>query len=178
MEIREVREPLVHIGLIFLQLSLVAVGGGNSILPDIHRQVVESRHWMTSQEFVALSALAQASPGPNLMIVPLVGWHVAKLPGLLVASIAMFGPTSLMTAFVMRTWDRFRDRHWRKTVQSGVAPVTAGLVLASAIVITQAAAPTPTLAVIAALSATTLALSRMPPLLLLMTGAVINLFFN
>ena len=79
---------LVSIALIFGELSLLAFGGGNSILPEMQRRVVEVHHWMSAEEFSALFALAQAAPGPNLMVVPLVGWTVAGWPGLAVASAA------------------------------------------------------------------------------------------
>ena len=62
---------LLALVLIFAELSLLAFGGGNTILPDMRRQVVDVHHWMTNQQFTSLFALAQAAPGPNLMIVPL-----------------------------------------------------------------------------------------------------------
>lgn len=89
---------LVALALIFGELSLLAFGGGNTILPEMQRQVVDVQGWMSARDFAALYALAQAAPGPNMMVVPLVGWHVAGLPGLLVASVAKFGPSSLLTA--------------------------------------------------------------------------------
>ncbi|MFX8957521.1 chromate transporter, partial [Acinetobacter baumannii] len=79
------------LALIFAELSLLALGGGNTILPEMQRQVVDIHHWMTAQEFGALFALAQAAPGPNMMVVPLVGWHVAGFSGVLVTSLAKFG---------------------------------------------------------------------------------------
>ena len=131
---------LVTLALIFAELSLLAFGGGNTILPEMQRQVVDIHHWMTAQEFGALFALAQAAPGPNMMVVPLVGWHVAGFSGVLVTSLAKFGPSSLVTGFALRLWERFKDRPWRRTVQAGLVPVTAGLVTASAIIITHASA--------------------------------------
>ena len=87
-------DTLIAIATIFSQLSLLAFGGGNTILPEMQRQVVDVHHWMSAHEFTALFALAQAAPGPNMMIVSLVGWHVAGWSGLLVASLAKFGPSS------------------------------------------------------------------------------------
>ena len=81
-------ETLVALAMIFTELSLLAFGGGNTILPEMHRQVVEVHHWMTAQEFGAMFALAQAAPGPNMMIAPLVGWHVAGWSGVLVTSLS------------------------------------------------------------------------------------------
>ena len=133
-------QTLIALAIIFTQLSVLAFGGGNTILPEMQRQVVDIHHWMTAQQFSALFALAQAAPGPNMMVVPLVGWHVAGFSGVLVTSLAKFGPSSLVTGFALRLWERFKDRPWRRTVQAGLVPVTAGLVTASAIVITQASA--------------------------------------
>jgi hypothetical protein len=69
-------DTLISLAIIFSQLSLLAFGGGNTILPEMQRQVVEVHHWMPASEFSALFALAQAAPGPNLMVVTLVGWPV------------------------------------------------------------------------------------------------------
>ncbi|MGM0515853.1 MAG: chromate transporter, partial [Pseudomonadota bacterium] len=76
---------LISLAIIFTELSLMAFGGGFSILPEMQRQVVEVHQWMSAQEFSALFAMAQAAPGPNMMIVPLIGWHVAGWAGLLVS---------------------------------------------------------------------------------------------
>ena len=102
---------LLALAFIFTELSLMAFGGGYAVLPEIQRRVVDVQHWVTAEEFSALFALAQAAPGPNMMIVPLIGWHVAGLPGLAVASIAKFLPSSLITCLTVSVWDRFRDRY-------------------------------------------------------------------
>lgn len=166
---------LISLAIIFTQLSLLAFGGGNSILPEMHRQVVDVQHWMTAQQFGALFALAQAAPGPNLMVVPLVGWHVAGWAGMLVTSAAKFGPSSALTYLVLLLWNRFKDRPWRKIVQAGLVPMTAGLVTASAAVITEASTQGWILAAIAAAGALVLATTRVHPLIVLGVGALIGL---
>lgn len=166
---------LITLALIFTELSLLAFGGGNTILPEMQRQVVDVNHWMTAQEFGALFALAQAAPGPNMMVVPLVGWHVAGFAGVLVTSLAKFGPSSLVTGFALRLWERFKDRPWRRHVQAGLVPVTAGLVTASAILITHASASSWSLVLIAALVATATTTTKIHPLLALAAGAALGL---
>ncbi|SEJ99371.1 chromate transporter [Paraburkholderia diazotrophica] len=130
-------DTLIALAVIFSQLSLLAFGGGNTILPEMQRQVVEVHHWMPASEFSALFALAQAAPGPNMMVVTLVGWHVAGWAGMLVTSLAKFGPSSVVTLLAMHAWNRFKDRPWRRIAQKGLVPVTAGLVAASAVLIAQ-----------------------------------------
>ena len=92
---------LISLALIFSQLSLLAFGGGNTILPEMQRQVVQVHQWMSAADFSALFALGQAAPGPNLMVVTLVGWHVAGWMGVVVTTIAKFGPSSLLTVGLM-----------------------------------------------------------------------------
>ncbi len=167
--------PLLGLALVFAELSLLAFGGGNSVLPEMQRRMVEAHGWMTAAQFNALFGLAQAAPGPNMMVVTLLGWRVAGFWGALVATLAMFGPSSLVTGVALRVWERFRHAPWRRAVQAGLVPVTAGLVSAGAALITATAAGTPALAaVVAAVAALSLA-TRLHPLWLLGAGAVFGL---
>lgn len=166
---------LIALALIFTELSLLAFGGGNSILPEMQRRVVDLHGWMSAEQFNALFALAQAAPGPNMMVVPLVGWHVAGFSGLLVTSIAKFGPSSLVTIFALRAWERFRDRPWRRIVQVGLLPITVGLVVASAIIITAASATSWGLAAITLSVAVITTRSKMHPLIVLAGGAILGM---
>lgn len=168
-------DTLVSLALIFSQLSLLAFGGGNTILPEMQRQVVDVHHWMPASEFSALFALAQAAPGPNLMIVTLVGWHVAGWSGMLVTSIAKFGPSSIVTILALHAWDRFKDRPWRGIAQKGLVPVTAGLVAASASLITEASDTTAIAWGITAVCATLAWKTRIHPLWLLAAGSLVGL---
>ena len=96
----------------FAGLSLVAFGGANAVIPEIHRQSVEVHHWMTDKDFAALFAIAQAAPGPNFLVATLVGWKAAG-PGALVATAAMCGPSCVLTFWVAKAWDRYRETAWR-----------------------------------------------------------------
>jgi uroporphyrinogen-III decarboxylase len=77
---------LAALAAVFAQMSLLAFGGGTSVLGEMQRQVVEVHPWMSAQEFAALYALAQAAPGPNMLVTTLIGWRVAGLPGALIAT--------------------------------------------------------------------------------------------
>jgi chromate transporter len=123
----------------FLLLSFLAIGGVNATLPEIHRQVVEVERWMTDSEFAALFAIANAAPGPNMLLVTLVGWHVAGVAGALVATFTLIGPTSVLVYVVFHLWNRFRHAIWRRPVQNGLSAVTVGLIAASAFLLARAA---------------------------------------
>ncbi len=166
---------LVALVLIFTELSVLAFGGGNTILPEMQRQVVEVHGWMTAADFSALFALGQAAPGPNLMVVTLVGWHVAGLPGVLATTIAKFGPSSIITVIALGLWEKFKDRPWRGVIQVGIFPMTVGLVAASASLITEASVHTWLLGAITAIVAILASVTRIHPLWLLFAGALAGL---
>lgn len=166
---------LFLLGLVFAELSLLAFGGCNSVLPEMHRIVVDRRHWMSGAEFTTLFALAQAAPGPNMMIVPLIGWRVAGAPGALVCAVAMFAPPSLLTAVTLRLWQRFKNHPLRIALQKALGPPTIGLVAASAWLITLGADRTPALFVLTIAVAVVATTTRLHPLWLLGSGAALGL---
>ena len=73
----------------FAILSLLSIGGANAVIPEIQRRAVEVEHWMTNADFTQLFALSQAAPGPNVLIVSLIGWKVAGVLGGVVALLAI-----------------------------------------------------------------------------------------
>lgn len=131
--------PLVTLAARFTVLSLVAVGGVQSILPEVHRVTVEVHQWVTDAEFTQMFVIARAAPGPNMLLVTLIGWHVAGLPGALVATAAVCAPSCVLSYFVARVWQRFRGAPWRRAVEAGLAPITVGLVLATGWLVAQGA---------------------------------------
>ena len=159
----------------FALLSLIAVGGINPILPELHRQVVDVYGWMASDRFTELFAIAQGAPGPNLLVVTLIGWNVAGLPGAVAATVAICMPSGLLAFFVSRLWDRFRMAHWRMAIQAGLIPVTVGLVAAGAYVLARAADTSLFAAAITLATACAVTFTRVHPLLCLAAAAVLGL---
>ena len=165
---------LVQLALVFLQLSLLSFGGTNSVLPEMQRQAVEQHHWLTAQQFAALFALAQAAPGPNMLVVTLIGWRVAALPGALVTTLGVAGPSSVLTYLGYRLWYRFRDAEWRRLVQRGLMPVTAGLLMASAALLIRTTSLEWGTAAITAVASLLFLFTRIHPLLVLAVAAALG----
>jgi chromate transporter len=157
-----------------LQMSLLAFGGANTILPELQRQVVEQNHMMSAHTFAALFALAQAAPGPNMMVVCLIGWHVAGLSGAVLTTACVVGPSSVLTFLVARAWYRFRDAPWRKAIQKGLLPVTAGLLLSSAALLIKATTLDWSLGLLTAAVTVLLLTTKMHPMLVLGGAAALG----
>jgi chromate transporter len=167
-------DPLLRLSLLFLQMSLLAFGGANTILPEMQRQVVEQNHMMSAHTFAALFALAQAAPGPNMMVVSLIGWHVAGVTGAIVTMACVVGPSSVLTFLVARVWFRFRDAPWRKAVQKGLLPVTAGLLISSAALLIQATTLDWSLGLLTAAVTVLLLTTKVHPMLVLGGAAALG----
>src|SRR6185369_12783130 len=118
---------LIKVATVFASLSLVSVGGGNTVLPEIHRAAVHDEQWMSDQQFADIYAISEAAPGPSSMISSLVGYKAGGLLGALVAMAAILGPSSLLMYVACLTWERFRTAKWRIAFEKGLAPVSLGL---------------------------------------------------
>jgi chromate transporter len=161
----------VHFGL----LSLLAIGGGNSAVPEMHRQAVEVAHWMTDRQFADLFAISQAAPGPNFLISTLIGYHVAGFAGAVVATFGMCGPSSILAYFVSGTWERFKEARWRVAIQNGLVPISIGLVGASGLVLAQAADHNFVAYAITVATAVISYATRLSPLWLFMAAGLLGL---
>ncbi|MCH7306746.1 chromate transporter [Acinetobacter sp. NIPH 1852] len=168
---------LLTLAMVFTQLSLVAFGGGNAILPEMQHQVVTVHQWMTAEQFSSLFAMAQAAPGPNMMVVPLVGWHVAGPAGLIVTSIAKFGPSSIITIYALKFWQRFKHHPLRARFEKALKPITVGLVLVSAWLIADASAQNVLLVLIVILTAILGLFKKIHPLWVMTFGAGLGICF-
>ena len=159
----------------FFGLSLMAFGGANAVVPELHRQAVDVHHWMSDRDFASLFAIAQAAPGPNVMISTLVGWKVAGLAGALVATLAMCAPACVLAIFVAKIWDRYREAPLRAALATGLAPVTVGLIAASAYLLIRAADANARLAAVTAATALVAYATRLNPLWCLAAAAGLGL---
>jgi chromate transporter len=163
---------LAELAVVYAQFSLLAFGGANAVLPEMQRQVVDVHHWMSAQEFAALFALAQAAPGPNMMVVSLVGWRVAGFWGALVTTGAVAAPSSILTFLVSGVWFRFKNANWRRALQAGLQPVTAGLIMASAALLIRSTTVDWSAAAVTVVATALFILTKLHPMLILGAAAI------
>ncbi|WP_423454990.1 chromate transporter [Ottowia sp. VDI28] len=138
----------------FLSLSLMAVGGAITTAPDMHRYLVNTRHWLNEDQFTSSISIAQAAPGPNVLFVGLMGWNVGMnagggpstgwqayalaLLGLLVAMGGMLLPSGILTYAATRWAHKNRELRAVRAFKTGMAPLVIGLLLTTGWVLTTA----------------------------------------
>jgi chromate transporter len=166
---------IVELLRVFLPLSFLTVGGGQSVVADIHRQSVEVYGWMSNAQFLDLFALSRLAPGPGSLLVTLVGWQVSGLVGALVASFAIFVPSSILVYGLAHVWTRHAGRPWIRAIEAGLVPVAAGMVLAASCTVLRAAEGGAWAWAVAGASTLALMLTRVNPFLMLGLGALVFL---
>ncbi len=133
----------------YLLLSLLSVGGAITTAPDMHRYLVEERHWLTDPQFSASVAIAQAAPGPNVLFVALMGWNVglnagglatASL-GLVLSMVGILLPSATLTYLASQWGHRNRELRAVRAFKQGMAPIVVALLIATGWVLAVGAAP-------------------------------------
>jgi chromate transporter len=93
---------------------------------------------MTSAQFAEIYTLAQVAPGPNVMYVTLIGWHLAGWAGAAATTIPLLVPASTLTLLVVHFSERYPDAPIGRAIRRGLAPITIGLMFASATILMRA----------------------------------------
>ena len=185
---------LVSLLNVFCLLSLLAVGGGSAVLPQMEHETVTVHQWVSADDFATIYSLGQMAPGPNMSMVGLIGFKAAIHDGMpdgwafaamIVVLLAFYLPSSFLTYAVSHIWDSFKENPWRDAVQRGMAPITIGLMLAGVYAVGKTASFNPehslhfnTLTVTIGLAVTAwLFLRRTNPALLILLGGVVGWFF-
>jgi len=166
---------LIQIARVFAMLSLVSIGGANAVLPEIRRQVVDVQGWMNDAGFANLFAISHAAPGPNIILVSLIGWQLAGLAGLLVATFAIMIPSCSLAFLAGRVVTRWSDRRWIGLLKEGLVPVALGLILASGISMMRTADHDALTIAISLATATFVVFSRRNPLWAIAAGTCVSI---
>jgi len=115
---------------VFAFLSLLTVGGGMAAFPEMKLLTVDVHKWLTFPQLIHIYSVGQMAPGPNMMMIVVIGQWAGGFLGAVVTVVAFFGPTALLAFVVGKGWRKLEKWPWRKSIQEGLAPVSIGLLLA------------------------------------------------
>jgi chromate transporter len=115
----------------FAALSLLAIGGAITTVPDMQRLIVRDQGWLTDGQFTASVALAQAAPGPNVLFVAVIGFNVGGLLGVVATMAGTLLPSTTLALAASRYGERHRQARGTRAFTNGLAPVTIGLLLST-----------------------------------------------
>lgn len=157
---------------VFSVLSILGFGGGKGIIPQMHMDVVDHYHWVTSSQFSEFYTIGKLVPGPTTIFSALIGFAAAGITGAAVALAAMFVPSSAFMMFADALWLRWKNTDWKETISKGLAPVIVGLVWSSVLTIGKGVAHGVAAYAIAAVVTVLMLRTKLgAPVLILLSGA-------
>lgn len=168
-------KTLWQLAAVFTPLSLATIGGGQAIIADIQRQVVDVHGWMTHAQFAVDFAISRMAPGPGSLLATLIGWQIAGFWGAVVTTMALLAPTGVLVYGLTHVWSRYRGAPILTALERGLRPIAAGLILAAGWVLLQTLDGGAAAKVIAVGATAALLISRVNPILLLFIGALLLL---
>jgi len=116
----------------WLIMGIQSFGGGSSTFYLIHQACID-HGWITEEEFVRTWALAQISPGINLLkLTILVGRRLRGWPGLAAGAAGLLIPSALITVLMTAGFSLIRSQPLVQAAMKGILPATIGLSLAMA----------------------------------------------
>ena len=158
----------------FLWLSLLCVGGGLGVIPEMERQSVSIHGWLTAREFVDGYTLTQLTPGPNMLVVVFVGYRANGVPGAILAGLAMFLPASVLAMVISHHWQQWRTRRWAVTAERALIPVGVGLMVGGVYTLARTAIHDTVTVTVAVLTALAVATDRVPPVLAVLAAGTLG----
>ncbi|HUI84655.1 MAG TPA: chromate transporter [Candidatus Binatia bacterium] len=161
---------------VFAYLSLLTVGGGMAAFPEMKVLTVEVHKWLTFPQLIHIYSVGQMAPGPNMMMIVVIGQWAGGLLGAVVTLVAFFGPTALLAFLFARGWKRLEHWPWRTSIQQGLAPVSIGLLLAGCFTMAKGAITGLETGAIAVGVFLMLLQYKINPALLVVAGAVVGVF--
>ena len=161
---------------VFAYLSIMTVGGGMAAFPELKRLTVNVHNWLTFPQLIHLYSVGQMAPGPNMMMIVPIGEWVGGIVGAIAVLLAFFGPTALLALIIGRLWIKLAQWPWRSSIQTGLAPVSIGLLLAGCLTMAKGAVTGWTTGGIAVAVLLILLWRQINPAILVLGGAIIGGF--
>ena len=114
----------------FFCVGLFTFGGGYAMLPMLTREVVEKHKWATDAELLDCFALAQCTPGVIAVnTATYVGYKVKKVPGSVLATIAVVLPSLIIISAIALVLKNFAEYEVVAHAFAGIRVAVAVLVL-------------------------------------------------
>jgi chromate transporter len=160
---------LIHLCLTFGMLSLLAVGGGTAVIPEM-QTVLKSSFNIDHTTFVHVYSLGQLAPGPNMLMVLIFGLQIAGMLGAGTVLVSFFLPSSILCLMVGRLWAKLG------AVQNALEPISIGLMCSGVWSVAKASINGPVSMGLAVLALVVILFSRLNPVYMILGAGSVGAY--
>ena len=125
---------LIELFLTFAKIGLFTFGGGYAMLSLIEHACVEEKKWITHDEMMNVTVIAESTPGPiAINCATFVGYKQGKMAGAVVATLGMVLPSFIIIFIISSFLDGFLEIKWVASAFQGIK-IAVGLLIVDAAV--------------------------------------------
>jgi len=96
--------------LTFFRIGLFTFGGGYAMIAIIENICVERKHWITHEEMMDITVIAESTPGPiAINCATYVGYKQAGIPGSVATTVGMVLPSFIIIYLIASLLEHFMD---------------------------------------------------------------------
>jgi chromate transporter len=127
------RVPLSRLVPYFLRLGAVGFGGPIALVGYMHRDLVEDRKWVSSEDYLQGLAFSQLSPGPlAAQLANYLGWVHGGILGATLTGIAFVLPSLLMVLALAAVYVHYGQLAWIQGMFYGIGAAVSAIIVRSA----------------------------------------------
>jgi chromate transporter len=121
---------LLALFAVFAKIGAVTFGGGYAMLPILRRELIESRRWISDEEFLDMAAVGQCTPGIIAVnMATFVGYTRAGVPGGVAATLGIVFPSAVIITVVAAFLTGFENNVYVKSAFAGVRVCVCALII-------------------------------------------------
>jgi len=162
-----------HLTVVFGLLSLLAVGGGTAVIPEM-QILLEQQFGITHQQFIHIYSIGQVAPGPNMLMVLIIGFQIAGYLGAAAVLISFFLPSSILCFYVGRIWGHFENNPWRRTLQNALEPISIGLMASGVFAVGKVSVNSPITSGIAIICFVAILKTKINPVIIILVAGILG----
>ena len=118
----------------FAKIGLFTFGGGYAMIPLIENTCVEKKEWITHEEMMNITVIAESTPGPiAINCATYVGLKKKGFWGAVAATFGVVLPSFLIILLISFFLDRFLEIKWVASAFRGIKLAVGVLILDAAI---------------------------------------------
>ncbi|MBQ1959135.1 MAG: chromate transporter [Firmicutes bacterium] len=171
---------LAEIFITFFKIGMFTIGGGYAMLPIIQKEIVETRGWMTDEEFLDAISLTNSLPGPlAINAATFVGYRVSRAKGAFSAALGTALPSVIIILLIAMVFNNITQYEIVQNIFSGIRPAVTALILYSVIKLAKSAKLKENYNwVVALLAVIAIAFMGIHPVLAIIIAAVYGIFLR
>jgi chromate transporter len=119
--------------LSFLKIGATTFGGGYAMISQIKEEIVDRRKWITDDELVEVTAIAESTPGPMAInLATFVGYKKGGFLGSVLATIGVVLPSLIVIYLISLFFNAFIRNVWVAYAFVGIKCAVAFLIIQAA----------------------------------------------